>query len=217
MTEGTNEIKRTVVNNRDIPILADVLPAMQAVRQIERRRQWQRDRMTAITRHLTGMPNGKGGEKGLDGAFALLSELDQEHEARCIEYVRYIRAAQKVLNRIESVSMRVFVVMKYMLDMKDTDIMRELNVMELPGYSRRYTALQEAMLDHMLNYAGAIEWVIVGAETGNRKGKVIPKREWIKKIMDACDKYYVPLFMKESLRGIMGDDFRQELPWEVER
>ena len=91
------------------------------------------------------------------------------------------------------------------------------DVMELPGYSRRYTALQEAMLDHMLNYAGAIEWVIVGAETGNRKGKVIPKREWIKKIMDACDKYYVPLFMKESLRGIMGDDFRQELPWEVER
>ena len=128
MTERTNEIKRTVVNNRDIPILADVLPAMQAVRQIERRRQWQRDRMTAITTHLTGMPNGKGGEKGLDGALALLSELDQEHEARCVEYVRYIRAAQKVLNRIESVSMRVFVVMKYMLDMKDTEIMREMNM-----------------------------------------------------------------------------------------
>lgn len=88
------------------------------------------------------------------------------------------------------------------------------DVMELPGYSSRYTALQEAMLDHMLNYAGAIEWVIVGAETGNRKGKVIPKREWIKKIMNACDEYHVPLFMKESLRGIMGNDFRQELPWE---
>ena len=23
------------------------------------------------------------------------------------------------------------------------------------------------------------DWVIIGAETGNRKGKVVPKKEWI--------------------------------------
>lgn len=60
-----------------------------------------------------------------------------------------------------------------------------------------------------------IKWVIVGAETGNRKGKVIPKREWIEHLSQTCMKSNVPLFMKESLRDLMGDDFRQEFPWEV--
>lgn len=59
------------------------------------------------------------------------------------------------------------------------------------------------------------DWVIVGAETGNRKGKVIPKKDWIMELADECDKYNRPIFMKESLRGLMGEDFRQEFPWEV--
>lgn len=59
------------------------------------------------------------------------------------------------------------------------------------------------------------DWIIVGAETGNRKGKVIPKKDWIMEIADACERDRVPLFMKESLRDLMGDDFRQEFPWEV--
>ena len=58
------------------------------------------------------------------------------------------------------------------------------------------------------------DWVIVGAETGNRKGKVIPKKSWIISIAEACERTRTPLFMKESLREIMGEDFRQELPWE---
>ena len=57
-------------------------------------------------------------------------------------------------------------------------------------------------------------WVIVGAETGNRKDKVTPKRDWIMEIKAQCDVCGVPLFMKESLRGIMGADFVQEYPWE---
>lgn len=62
-------------------------------------------------------------------------------------------------------------------------------------------------------------WVIIGAETGNRKGKVIPKREWIEDIVNECRKAGVPVFMKESLRELMGLDFVQEFPWksEVER
>ena len=58
-------------------------------------------------------------------------------------------------------------------------------------------------------------WIIIGAETGNRKGKVIPKKEWILPLAKRCRKRRVPIFMKESLRGIMGEDFRQEFPWEV--
>lgn len=85
------------------------------------------------------------------------------------------------------------------------------DVMELPGYHSGYTALREEI---MSRYAGCIEWVIIGAETGNRKGKVAPERNWIDKIVNCCDKAGKPVFMKESLRAMMGDDFRQEFPWE---
>lgn len=54
------EIRPIVIHNRDIPLLADVLPIMQAVCHIERQRDWQKDRMANITQHLTGMPGGGG-------------------------------------------------------------------------------------------------------------------------------------------------------------
>ena len=62
---------------------------------------------------------------------------------------------------------------------------------------------------------GSDEWVIIGAETGIRKGKVVPDRSWIDLIVSAANITKMKVFMKESLREIMGDDFRQELPWEV--
>lgn len=55
-------------------------------------------------------------------------------------------------------------------------------------------------------------WIVIGAETGNRKGKVIPKREWIDEIASICKEQGVPLLMKNSLSGIMGSDFMQERP-----
>lgn len=58
------------------------------------------------------------------------------------------------------------------------------------------------------------EWMIVGAETGNRKGKIVPEKEWINEIIQGCRENGTPIFMKESLRELMGDDFRQEFPWE---
>lgn len=60
------------------------------------------------------------------------------------------------------------------------------------------------------------QWHIIGAETGNRKGKVATQREWVEHIVEYSDKNHIPVFMKESLRGLMGDDFRQEFPWEVQ-
>lgn len=59
------------------------------------------------------------------------------------------------------------------------------------------------------------DWVIVGAETGSRKGKVVPQKEWIDEITAECKRRRKPLFMKDSLRGLMGDNFKQEFPWEV--
>lgn len=58
--------------------------------------------------------------------------------------------------------------------------------------------------------------IIIGAETGNRKGKVIPEKKWIDDIVEQADRYGIKIFMKESLRKIMSKDFRQDkLIWEV--
>ena len=66
----------------------------------------------------------------------------------------------------------------------------------------------------VLNYNLYIKTVIVGAKTGNKKEKVIPKKEWIDDIVKKCDEAGIKVFMKESLRELMGDDFRQDkLPW----
>ena len=69
------------------------------------------------------------------------------------------------------------------------------------------------MMDVGLGSFGAAKWIIVGAETGNRKGKVIPKKEWVENIVEAAGITHAAVFMKESLRSLMGDDFRQEFPW----
>ena len=69
-------------------------------------------------------------------------------------------------------------------------------------------------MDVGLGSFGSDEWVIIGAETGNRKDKVVPKREWVDNIVEAASITGMKVFMKESLRDLMGDDFRQEFPWE---
>lgn len=58
-----------------------------------------------------------------------------------------------------------------------------------------------------------VQWVIVGAETGNRKNKVIPNKGWIIEIKNQCIELGIPIFMKESLSELMGEDFIQEYPW----
>lgn len=60
-----------------------------------------------------------------------------------------------------------------------------------------------------------IEWVIVGAETGNRKGKVIPQREWVECIVSECKAASVPIFMKGSLSRVWNAPLIQEFPLEL--
>lgn len=57
-----------------------------------------------------------------------------------------------------------------------------------------------------------VDWVIIGAETGIRSGKVIPKREWIDSLAADITSSGVPLFMKESLKKMYKGDVIQEFP-----
>ena len=58
------------------------------------------------------------------------------------------------------------------------------------------------------------KWVIIGAETGNRKNKAIPKKEWVDEIVSACRSAGTPVFLKSSLLEVMEGEFIQEYPWE---
>lgn len=59
------------------------------------------------------------------------------------------------------------------------------------------------------------EWIIVGAETGHRKSKVIPEISWIKNLVEECQKYGIPIFMKSSIADIWGEPLIQEFPKEL--
>jgi len=69
---------------------------------------------------------------------------------------------------------------------------------------------QDALLD--------TEWIIIGAQTGRRKGKVVPEWEWIRKIILTADSKGIPVFMKDSLVPIIGEkNMRREFPKELQR
>lgn len=61
-----------------------------------------------------------------------------------------------------------------------------------------------------VHYLATKKWVIVGAETGNRKGKIIPKAEWIEEIREFCQSNGIKLFEKDSLKDIVKRDLIQE-------
>lgn len=138
-----NEQPRTI-RNKDIPVLSRVFYIMQAVCQTEKLRQWQKDRMFSITATLTGMPGASGGvPKGYDSAFAALSELDEAHETKIMEYSRELKRAERILNSIPSITMRTFVMMRYVLELSNNEIMRELN-MTRRGFERACKCIEDA-------------------------------------------------------------------------
>lgn len=61
-----------------------------------------------------------------------------------------------------------------------------------------------------------ISWLILGAQTGGKKAdRVIPKREWVEPILEQADKYKIPVFIKNNMRGLVnqwGIPFKQEMP-----
>jgi len=57
-----------------------------------------------------------------------------------------------------------------------------------------------------------VKWVIVGAETGNQKEKVVPEKSWIRDIVKACWIAKIPVFLKDNLKEVWGEDLIQEWP-----
>lgn len=97
----------------------------------------------------------------------------------------------------------------------------------LPAYIHAFVSIEPIMEDITATpgwtYAmddidkGYFDWIIVGAETGNRKGKIAPERAWIENIIEAAAITHAPVLLKDSkeLRAVWGDDLIQDFPPEL--
>ena len=87
----------------------------------------------------------------------------------------------------------------------------------IPTMSMRYRQFLsiEPLLDRvdMYQITGHQRWVIIGAETGKRENKVIPRREWVDEITEYCTACEIPVFYKDSLRKLFPDLPPSQFPW----
>ncbi len=65
------------------------------------------------------------------------------------------------------------------------------------------------------NYYNRFDWVIIGAETGNRKNLVVPKKEWVVDIVEYCMKNNIPVFMKNNIKDVWQEELIQTFPNEL--
>lgn len=94
---------------------------------------------------------------------------------------------------------------------------------QLPAFCNTFVSIEPILEDlkpekHNVMFR-QVKWVIIGAETGRRKNKVVPERKWIEDIVNECRNAYhpVPVFMKSSLAEIWGEPLIQEFPEELKR
>lgn len=93
----------------------------------------------------------------------------------------------------------------------------ETTIQDMPARAHAFLSvepiLEDVSEDLEIIIANFADWIIIGAETGRRKGKVTPRREWIENIVEQCDKYATPVFMKDSLIPVMGEEnMRRDFP-----
>ena len=145
------------VKNRDVLLLARVLYTMQDVCATERKRLWQQDRLWNITQKITGMPGGHGGLAGLERHFEEITEIEEQYNAECEEYVSELKQAEDILNDIESRTMRTFVTMRYVLSMQNREVMARLNLKR-----RRFEYLCRLIEDEPDMKAAEAKWRVNG-------------------------------------------------------
>jgi protein gp37 len=94
---------------------------------------------------------------------------------------------------------------------------QKTTTMRVPDNIKTFLSI-EPLQDAFMGKGFTADLIIIGAETGNRKGKIIPRRRWIDDICAQADKASVPVFMKDSLTPIVGEaNMRRDLPWKGDK
>lgn len=135
--------KPRIIKNRDILLLSRVLYTMQEIASLEKRRKWQSERLYSVTQNLSGMPSGKGPAKGFDSLYAAIDGLNEEQRSRMITYVQELEEAEKIINAIQSRTMRTFVTMMYVDGIAPDKVREELNMSEW-GFRKARDCVEKA-------------------------------------------------------------------------
>ncbi len=88
----------------------------------------------------------------------------------------------------------------------------------LPADRRKFINIEPIMENLFLapEDLKGIGWITMGAQTGRVKNKVVPKREWIESILALADQMDVPVFMRDNLSPIVGEEeMSREYPEEL--
>lgn len=105
-----------------------------------------------------------------------------------------------------------------------TSITKEIEinrVSALPEGRKTFISIEPILEDlhpekHRL-FLHLVDWIIIGAETGRSKDKVLPESEWINKIVVESDNAGIPVFMKESLVPVVGEqNMRRDFPKQLQ-
>ena len=97
------------------------------------------------------------------------------------------------------------------------------NIMQdLPAEAGAFISIEPILEDISeeidLTIANFVDWIIIGAQTGRKKDKVVPKFDWIKNLVLQADTAGIPVFMKDSLLPIVGEkNMRRDFPKELLR
>ena len=95
-------------------------------------------------------------------------------------------------------------------------------IRELPPHKSVFVSFEPLLEDVNPAWYGSIfkhlGWIIIGAQTGRRKDKIVPEFEWIKNLVLQADIAGIPVFMKDSLLQIVGEkNMRRDFPKELQR
>lgn len=136
--------KSVEVRNSDIPLLADLTRIKEEIVQTEKDIEWARERMRHIRSPTNnGSGGGRGVPRGLDEGFAAIADLEDEYNRKLKTYKRLQKRTDRIIDDIESRSMRTFVRMKYVSFDPDKTIMKSLN-MSRRGLDRAKKAVEKA-------------------------------------------------------------------------
>ena len=141
------------VRNRDIAILERVLYAMQEARHAEDASIFAQERMTGITRHITGMPRGNSGKAGFEDTYAAMEEAGERYAARLEDALALLKRAEDILNGMENENARTFAVMMYVMQESPQEIRSALNMSEW-GFRQARRAMEQATRMKLVKWSG---------------------------------------------------------------
>lgn len=81
----------------------------------------------------------------------------------------------------------------------DSDLHRIEQLIQAVPNNLRFVSV-EPIHERIEHDFSGLDWIIVGAETGHRKGKITPEKQWISEIIEKGKVKKIPVFIKKNVK-----------------